>query len=84
VLAVVAPDAIEAPILESGIEILRFPRMRIVYIAMNTQREPLKDVTPRLVEICRTAVRQDFQRVRFSKLGPDYGEAVRLLARALW
>jgi len=39
---------------------------------------------PRLVEICRTAVRQGFQQVMFSKLGPDYGESVRLLARALW
>jgi len=44
VLTVVAPDAIEALSRESGIKILRFPTMRIFYIAMNTQREPLKDV----------------------------------------
>jgi hypothetical protein len=38
---------------------------------------------PRLGEVCRAAVGHGFQQVMFSKLGPDYGEAVRLLSDAL-
>ncbi|HLW58525.1 MAG TPA: ABC transporter substrate-binding protein [bacterium] len=43
VLTVVAPDVIQAVVKEPGIKILEFPTMRIFYIAMNCQREPLKD-----------------------------------------
>ncbi len=44
VLTLVAPDIIDALAKESGIKVLSFPTMRIFYIAMHCQREPLKDV----------------------------------------
>ncbi len=44
VLTIVAPDVARAVEKEAGIKVLRFPTMRIFYIAMNTQHEVLKDV----------------------------------------
>ena len=47
VLTVVAPDVVVALQKEPSIKILRFPTMRIFYIAMNCQHEVLKDVKVR-------------------------------------
>jgi peptide/nickel transport system substrate-binding protein len=44
VLTIVAPDLIDALAKEPGIKVESFPTMRIFYIAMHCQREPLKDV----------------------------------------
>jgi len=44
VLTIVAPDIIDALAKEPGIKVQSFPTMRIFYIAMQCQREPLKDV----------------------------------------
>jgi alkanesulfonate monooxygenase SsuD/methylene tetrahydromethanopterin reductase-like flavin-dependent oxidoreductase (luciferase family) len=43
----------------------------------------LASCRPRLREIRRTAEALGFQQVMFSKLGPDFGEAIRILAEAL-
>jgi len=44
VLTIVAPDLIDALAKESGIKVASFPTQRIFYIAMHSQRDPLKDV----------------------------------------
>lgn len=44
VLTIVAPDLVDALAKEPGIKVESFPTMRIFYIAMHCQREPLKDV----------------------------------------
>src|SRR5438445_8517376 len=43
VVTVVAPDLIDALARQPGIKIAENPTMRIFYIAMHCQREPLKD-----------------------------------------
>ncbi len=44
VMTAVAPDIVEALSREPGIKVMDSPTMRIFYIAMHCQREPLKDV----------------------------------------
>ena len=44
IMTATAPDLVEAMSKEPGIKVLDFPTMRIFYIAMHCQREPLKDV----------------------------------------
>ncbi len=44
IVTIVAPDLIDALAKEPGITISESPTMRIFYIAMHCQREPLKDV----------------------------------------
>jgi len=44
VATIVAPDMIDALEKRPGIKIEESPTMRIFYVAMNTQREPLKDL----------------------------------------
>jgi alkanesulfonate monooxygenase SsuD/methylene tetrahydromethanopterin reductase-like flavin-dependent oxidoreductase (luciferase family) len=43
----------------------------------------LDSCRPRLLEICRTADALGFHQIMFSKLGPDFGEAIRILAAAV-
>jgi peptide/nickel transport system substrate-binding protein len=47
IATIVAPDLIDALAKEPGITINESPTMRIFYIAMNCQRDPLKDVKVR-------------------------------------